>query len=196
MLAATVSRLTTAACVTVFVSHTAYRLRIVFCLIANHRLLVISGSVHTIAKEKNNHIWFYLLCLHATEVYTIWVGFLQQQVIHLAVVLHLLKWRIWFHLYCHHAGMLVPTWPISSVSIKEFRCYEAKNRGKWKAGSRQESNSGHLWLEPPLLCHWATATRQPPTLIILYMYWHVAWQSSIWLTGVQLRHSVPPVQYI
>ena len=39
-----------------------------------------------------------------------------------------------------------------------------------KAGSHRELNPGHLWLEPPVLCHWATATRQPPTLTILYMY--------------------------
>ena len=35
-----------------------------------------------------------------------------------------------------------------------------------KAGSRRESNPGHLWLEPPALCHWATTAGQPPTLYI------------------------------
>ena len=54
--------------------------------------------------------------------------------------------------------------------IKEFRCYEAKIEESEKAGSRHESNLGHLWLEPPVLCHWATTARQPPTLIILYLY--------------------------
>ena len=39
-----------------------------------------------------------------------------------------------------------------------------------KASSRQESNPGHLWLEPPVLCHWATTAGQPPALTILYMY--------------------------
>ena len=43
------------------------------------------------------------------------------------------------------------------------------NRGKWK--SHRESNPGHLWLEPPVLCHWAMTARQPPTLTtILYVY--------------------------
>ena len=32
--------------------------------------------------------------------------------------------------------------------VNDFRCYEVK-----KAGSRQESNPGQLWLEPPVLCH-------------------------------------------
>ena len=34
----------------------------------------------------------------------------------------------------------------------------------------RESNPGHLWLEPPVLCHWATTAGQPPTLTILYMH--------------------------
>ena len=37
--------------------------------------------------------------------------------------------------------------------INEFRCYEAKIEESEKGGSRQESNPGHLWLEPPVLCH-------------------------------------------
>ena len=48
-----------------------------------------------------------------------------------------------------------------------------ENRGisKWKGtASHQESNPGHLCLEPPVLCHWAMATGQLPTLTILYMY--------------------------
>ena len=45
-----------------------------------------------------------------------------------------------------------------------------ENRGKWKkASSRRESNQGHPWLEPPVLCHWATVAGQPPTLTILCM---------------------------
>ena len=42
------------------------------------------------------------------------------------------------------------------LEIKEFRCYEAKIEGSEKVGSRRESNPGHhLWLEPPVLFHWA-----------------------------------------
>jgi len=33
---------------------------------------------------------------------------------------------------------------------------------------------GHLWLEPPVLCHWATTAGRPPTLTILYVYWVAA----------------------
>ena len=36
--------------------------------------------------------------------------------------------------------------------INEFGCYEVKSE-KEKAGSRSESKPGHLWLEPPVLCH-------------------------------------------
>ena len=39
------------------------------------------------------------------------------------------------------------------LAIKNFRCYEAKIEESEKAGSRRESNPGHLWLEPPVLCH-------------------------------------------
>ena len=59
-------------------------------------------------------------------------------------------------------------WFINSVN--EFRCYEVKQRKVKKAGSRWESSPGHLWLEPPVLCRWATTTEQPPTLTVLYMY--------------------------
>ena len=50
--------------------------------------------------------------------------------------------------------------------IKEFRCYEKSK----KAGSRRELNPQHLWLEPPMLCHWAMTAGQPPAITILYMY--------------------------
>ena len=56
----------------------------------------------------------------------------------------------------------------------EIRCYEAKieeSEKSEKAGSRRESNPGHLWLEPPVLCHWSTTASRPPTLTILYVYW-------------------------
>ena len=35
---------------------------------------------------------------------------------------------------------------------KEFRCYEAKIEESEKADSHQETNPGHLWLEPPVPC--------------------------------------------
>ena len=35
--------------------------------------------------------------------------------------------------------------------INEFRCYEAKREESEKDGSGRESNSGHLWLELPVL---------------------------------------------
>ena len=38
------------------------------------------------------------------------------------------------------------------LEINEFRCYEAKIEESEKAGSHRESNRGHLWLEPPVLC--------------------------------------------
>ena len=41
----------------------------------------------------------------------------------------------------------------SFVVIKKFRCYVAKIEESEKAGIRWESNPGHLWLEPPVLCH-------------------------------------------
>ena len=70
-----------------------------------------------------------------------------------------------------------------SCMIKEIRCYEAKTeKMKGPAVRRQESNQDiHLLLEPPVLCHWATTVRQPPTLTILYcMFWrHI-------LSGCQL----------
>ena len=34
------------------------------------------------------------------------------------------------------------------LEINEFRCYEAKIEESEKVGSHQESNPGHLWLEP------------------------------------------------
>ena len=40
-----------------------------------------------------------------------------------------------------------------TLEINEFKCYEAKIEESEKAGSRQESNPGHPWLEPPVLCH-------------------------------------------
>ena len=39
------------------------------------------------------------------------------------------------------------------ISINEFRCYEVKIEESEKGGSHRESNPGHLWLVPPVLCH-------------------------------------------
>ena len=72
------------------------------------------------------------------------------------------EWVWWLHNCLMLRGGILPR-----AGNKGFRCYEAKSE---KAGSPQESNPGHLWLEPPVLCHWATATGQPPTPTILYMY--------------------------
>ena len=57
-----------------------------------------------------------------------------------------------------------------TLEVNEFRYYEAKIEESEKAGSRQESNPGYLWLEPPVLCHWATKAWRPLTPTILYLY--------------------------
>ena len=47
----------------------------------------------------------------------------------------------------------------NKVTLRRWMCdvnafgYEAKIEGSEKAGSRRESNPGHLWLEPPVFCH-------------------------------------------
>ena len=46
-----------------------------------------------------------------------------------------------------------------TLEINEFRCYETKIEKSEKAGSRRESNPGHLGLELPVLCHWATTAK-------------------------------------
>ena len=51
---------------------------------------------------------------------------------------------------------------------------------EWKAW---KSNPGHLWLEQPVLCSWATTARQPPTLTILYT-WSRDFCCQIWSTEV------------
>ena len=71
---------------------------------------------------------------------------------------------------CHWSvgGKVYVSW--QSANIKGIKCYEVKIEESEKAGSCRESSPGHLWLEPPVLCHWATTARQPPTHTILYMY--------------------------
>ena len=49
--------------------------------------------------------------------------------------------------------------------------YEAKVEESEKAISHRKLNPAHLSVELPVLCHWATAARQLPTLTILYMYY-------------------------
>ena len=68
------------------------------------------------------------------------------------------------------------TCKIRIINEYEFRCYEVKKEETKKASCRRESNPGHLWLEPPALCHWATTAWQPPTpqnpLLVLHRwYW-------------------------
>ena len=50
-------------------------------------------------------------------------------------------------------------------TVKEFRCYEVKIEESEKASSHQESNPGHLWLEPPVhalpLSHNSQTTTNP-----------------------------------
>ena len=60
--------------------------------------------------------------------------------------------------------------PYLKLQINELGCYEAKIEESEKVGSRWELNPGHLWLEPPVFCHLATISGQPPTLTILYIY--------------------------
>ena len=60
-----------------------------------------------------------------------------------------------------------------------FRCSEAKIEEREKAGSCHELNPGHLWFEPPVLCHEA---QQPDN--------HQPSQSSICTTQVVLNASV------
>ena len=49
--------------------------------------------------------------------------------------------------------MFVPTNINILLAINEIRCYEAKIEDSEKAGNHWELNPGHLWLEPPALCH-------------------------------------------
>ena len=54
-----------------------------------------------------------------------------------------------------------------TLEINDFTCYEVKIEESEKAGSRRKLNPGHLWLEPPVLCHRATTAGHLPTLTIL-----------------------------
>ena len=60
------------------------------------------------------------------------------------------------------------------VGMKRKDVFEAKIEESEKAGSHRESNPGHLWLVQPVLCHWATTTRQPPALTTLFiLFWYM-----------------------
>ena len=41
----------------------------------------------------------------------------------------------------------------SCLTLEINGCYEAKIEESEKASSHQEMNPGHLWFEPPVLCH-------------------------------------------
>ena len=47
---------------------------------------------------------------------------------------------------------------IATIIINEFR---SKTEESEKTGSHWELNQGHLWLEPPVLCHWAMRAINP-----------------------------------
>ena len=50
---------------------------------------------------------------------------------------------------------------LSRFSTEPFKWIQMVEESE-KAGSCQESNPGHLWFEPSLLCHWATTAGWPP----------------------------------
>ena len=64
--------------------------------------------------------------------------------------------------------------------IKKFRCYEAKIEESENASSDQELNPGHLWLEPPVLCHWGLGLSGCCSLVA--EYWRLKPEVSwVWL---------------
>ena len=76
---------------------------------------------------------------------------------------------------CVLSALSILSWDLNSIfqiwaTINEFRCYEVKIEESEKVSSCPLSNPGHLWLELPVLCHWATTAGRPPTLTILYIY--------------------------
>ena len=78
----------------------------------------------------------------------------------------------------------------------ESRCYEAKIEAIEKVSSRWDT---HHWLELPVLCHWATAAGQTPTLTISVRFmsvdgclavvaqWQSTGSSSQWYPGFNSR---------
>ena len=60
----------------------------------------------------------------------------------------------------------------------EFTCYEAKIEESEKAGSCQESNPGHLWLDPPL-SHDSRTTTNPHNPLYVLPIWSEQCKSII-----------------
>ena len=102
---------------------------------------------------------------------------------------------IYIYIYTYIFAWALLVCSVETATKIEFRCYEVKIEESEKAGSHRESKPEHLWLEPPVLCHWAMTTRQPPTPTILYLYCTGAWywlpQSHTWqLLSMCLQNSV------
>ena len=80
---------------------------------------------------------------------------------------------------------------IESLWMKEY-LYQSWIMQKCKR--RRESNPGHLWVEPSVLCHWVTTPGQPPTLTIpLYVLhrWYWMPQLHTWQPLSMCRQYVP-----
>ena len=82
-----------------------------------------------------------------------------------------------YPLQCGHKAeaKIVPFWLLHLIVLYTGTCrlswnVMGENRGKWPAVTGSRTRPGHLWLEPPVLCHWATTAGQPPTLTILYIH--------------------------
>ena len=90
----------------------------------------------------------------------------------------------------------------SIFKLKEFRCYEGKIEESEKGSSRHELHPGYLWLEPSVLCYWATTAGQTPTLKILYMYCTGGTEcpsrtpeATVWGKMLWARKNTFPLQY-
>ena len=104
---------------------------------------------------------------------------------------------------CRLCGFLVYCFALSLLTCTKHVCCSEHLASHWKlnldvkieesekAGSRQELKLGHLWLEPPVLCHLALTAGQPPTLTILYMY---CTDGTECLSGTPVSHSVCAVR--
>ena len=96
---------------------------------------------------------------------------LDQIVILLCVLLWIYKSMRWINLSQvgfknnHYAMLVLLRASCLTLENRGIQMLWGANRGKWKDW---QSNSEHLWLEPPVLCHWATTAGQPWTLA----FWH------------------------
>ena len=68
----------------------------------------------------------------------------------------------------------------------KIRCYEAKIVKSEKAGSHQELNPGHLWLEPPVLCHYSQTTTNSHNLLYLLPAVNIEDCKSWWLRDITI----------